>query len=329
MGAQKNKISEIPRRLKKFISHDVRKNPILAVVMYQDFTSGKDKRVASRPKAEQVKKEPASTKEATPPEQAPAPAPPKVTPEQTTPAPAGPRTEKVAEKVKPAGAERLDLSKWRNFKFPDGSHISIPPDWSRSEVPAENSILHGLYLKAPGTEASLKCYSRSRRLGDNYAQSLKETMQRAGYDKIKEETKKVNQRQIVQLSGLLLDKHMLVSVFDDQPDRYFIVRLIASKKDYGKLQPYYSGIVDSFRASGQPPASAVSIEKIEQQLEKSIEKNKDYLVGSTIWIKLKSGARHQGVVIAENDTSITLESFRFGGKYSFTVKKKDIAQLVR
>jgi hypothetical protein len=346
LGAQKNKLSEIPQRLKKFISHDVRKNPILglylvigvmvvgyaiyfAVVMYMDFTSGADKRVASKPKAEQVQKAPVAKTEETPTEQATAPAPPEETPEQPAPAPPEPETETVVKKVKPAGAAKLDLSKWRNFKFPDGSHISIPPDWNRSEVPAENSILHGLYLKAPGTEASLKCYSRSRRLEDNYAQSLKETMQRAGYNKIKQETKHVNQRQVVQLSGLLLDKHMLVSVFDDQPDRYFIVRLIASKKDYAKLRPYYSGIVDSFRASGQAPASAVSIEKIEQQLEKSIEKNKDYLVGSTIWIKLKSGARHQGVVIAEDDTSITLESFRFGGKYSFTVKKKDIAQLAR
>jgi hypothetical protein len=34
-------------------------------------------------------------------------------------------------------------------------------------------------------------------------------------------------------------------------------------------------------------------------------------------------------VVAENDTSLTLESYRFGGKYSFTVKKKDIVELMR
>jgi hypothetical protein len=44
---------------------------------------------------------------------------------------------------------------------------------------------------------------------------------------------------------------------------------------------------------------------------------------------MKNGAVHKGVVIAEDDNSITLESFRFGGRYSFTVKRTDIVEIMR
>jgi hypothetical protein len=122
---------------------------------------------------------------------------------------------------------------------------------------------------------------------------------------------------------------MAVSIFEHQPDRYFIIRLIASKREFAKLQPYYTAIVDSYGDAGISSTSVVSIEELEQDLEKSIEDKKEFLVGSTVWIKMKNGARHKGVVVAENDTSLTLESYRFGGKYSFTVKKNDIVELIR
>ncbi len=154
-------------------------------------------------------------------------------------------------------------------------------------------------------------------------------MRRGGYSNVQEEAKKINKLDVVRLSGVLTNTHMVVSIFDGQPESYFIVRLIAPKQEYTKLQPYYNAIVDSYRTAGKLPASMVSIDKIEQQLEKSVEDNKDYLVGTTIRIKLKSGAKHQGVVIAEDDSSITLEGFRFGGRYSFTVKKQDIVELIR
>jgi hypothetical protein len=44
---------------------------------------------------------------------------------------------------------------------------------------------------------------------------------------------------------------------------------------------------------------------------------------------MTNGALHKGVVIAEDDSSITLESFRFGGRYSFTVKRTDIVEIIR
>jgi hypothetical protein len=221
------------------------------------------------------------------------------------------------------------MNQWKSVEFPDGSLISYPPDWSRSAVDSENSILYGIRLQAPGSEASLKCYSRSRKPGDNYADSLKETMKRGGYSNINKETKKINQQDVAQISGTLADKHMIVSIFEPQADRYFIVRLIASKQELTKLQPYYGAIVDSYGDSTTSTASAVSIEKLEQQLEKSIEKKADYLVGSTVYIKMKNGVVHKGVVIAEDDNTITLESFRFGGRYSFKVARKEISEIIR
>jgi hypothetical protein len=235
---------------------------------------------------------------------------------------------KVAEETKPAPANKLDVSTWKRLKFPDGSYISFPTAWSQSEVNSEKNILHGIRLQAPDSQASFKCYTRSRKVGDHYPQSLKDWMKRGGYTTIKKESKKINQRDIAQISGTLADKRMAVSIFEHQPDRYFIVRLIASKQEFAKLKPYYTAIVDSYGDAGVSSTSAVSIEELEQDLEKSIEDEKKYLVGSTVWIKMKNGARHKGVVVAENDTSFTLESQRFGGTYSFTVKKKDIVEII-
>ena len=345
MGARTGKLTAIIQRLKKFVTEDVRKNRILGlylvigvmvlgygiyflVVMYKDITSGPEKRSAAKPTVEQVRKARAPRKKPPAKKQAPVPA-----PKQEAPKPEAPQqveqAKKGAEKTKPAPDSKLDVSTWKSHKFADGSYISFPPAWSESEVDSENSIIHGIRLQAPDSQVSFKCYARSRQVGDNYAQSLKETMKRGGYTAVKKENKKINHRDVSQITGALADKRMAVSIFEHQPDRYFIVRLIASKKEFAKLKPYYTAIVDSYGDAGVSSTSAVSIEELEQDLEKSIEDEKKYLVGSTVWIKMKNGARHKGVVVAENDTSLTLESYRFGGKYSFTVKKEDIVELIR
>ena len=344
MGARTGKLNEIPKRLKKFITHDVRKNPILglylvigvmvlgygiyfAAVMYIDITSPPEKRVAAKPKVAKVQRPPAAKKPPAEKKQVPTKkeaAPPpsqKESPEPEQPA----SKEAEVKKVKTTAPAKLETSNWKHVDFPDGSQISYPPDWRKSTVNSEKNILHGVRLQAPGSRASLKCYSRNRERGDNYAESLKETMKRGGYDKIKEETRKINQQDVVQISGALADKHMVVSIFDHQPDKYFIVRLISSKQELTKLRPFYTAIVDSYGGT----TSVVSIEKLEEELEQSIEKKKDYLVGTTVYIKMKNGAVHKGVVIAEDDTSLTLESFRFGGRYSFTVKRQDIVEIIR
>ena len=345
MRARTGKLTEITQRLKKFITHDVRKNRILGlylvigvmvlgygiyfmVVMYKDITSGPEKRSAVKPKVEQVRKAQAPRKKPPVKKKATVPAPKQEAPKQKTPKQVEP-TKKVAEKTKPVAGKKFDVSKWKSLEFPDGSHISFPTDWSQSEVNSEKNILHGIRLQAPASKASLKCYTRSRKNANNYAQSLKNTMKRGGYTTIKEESKKINQRDVAQISGTLADKSMAISIFEHQTDRYFIVRLIASKQEFAKLQPYYNAIVDSYGDAGVSSTSAVSIKELEQDLEKSIEDEKEYLVGSTVGIKMKNGARHKGVVVAENDTSITLESFRFGGRYSFKVKKKDIVEIIR
>ena len=345
MGALTGKLTEITQRLKKFVTEDVRKNRILGlylvigvmvlgygiyfmVVMYKDITSGPEKRSAVKPKVEQVRKARAPRKRPPVKKKATVPAAKKEAPKQEASKQVEP-TKKVAEKTKPVAGKKLDVSKWKSLEFPDGSHISFPTDWSQSEVNSDKHILHGIRLQAPDSKASFKCYTRSRKIGDNYAQSLKDTMKRGGYTTIKEESKKINQREVAQISGTLADKRMAISIFEHQPDRYFIVRLIASKQEFAKLQPYYGAIVDSYGDAGVSSTSAVSIEQLEQDLEKSIEDEKEYLVGSTVYIKMQNGALHKGVVIAEDDSSITLESFRFGGRYSFTVKRTDIVEIIR
>ena len=346
MGARTGKLNEIPQRLKKFITHDVRKNPILglylvigvmvlaygiyfAAVMYKDLTGTGKEKVAVGPKVAQVRKPPAAKKQVPAEQEEVSPAEQQDTPQQEKPVEKKAETKEVAEKVKNAAAEEPDMSQWKTVEFSDGSHISYPPDWSRSAVDSENSILYGIRLQAPGSKASLKCYSRSRKIGDNYADSLKETMKRGGYTNIKRESKKISQQDVVQISGDVADQHMVVSIFEPQADKYFIVILMASKQELTKLRPFYSAIVDSYADSSRPSTSVVSIEKLEQQLEKSIEKKTDYLVGSTVYLKMKNGAVHKGVVIAEDDNTITLESFRFGGRYSFKVARKDIAEIIR
>jgi hypothetical protein len=342
IGNLKNKLKEIPQRLKKFVTHDVRRNPILGLylvigvmvvgyaiyfvaVLYLDFTSEPEKRIASKPETEQTKKAP--PKPSPPPPKKSAPAPTKKPPKQMASTQGKTATKKGAEKPKSASAKKLEIAKWQEFEFKDGSRISFPPDWNRSEIPSDKNVLHGIRLQAPSAEASLKCYGRSKRSGADIATSLKKTMRKGGYIKIKEETKEVDNLDVVQLSGKLADKHMVVSIFDDQAGKDFIISLVASEQDYKTLLPYYGAVVDSYRGA---KSSAVSISRIEEELEKSIEAEKEeYLVGTAIRIKLKSGARHQGVVIAENDDSIKLESYRFGGRYSFTVKKEDIVEIVR
>jgi hypothetical protein len=345
MGARTGKLNQITQRLKKFVTEDVRKNRILGlylvigvmvlgygiyfmVVMYKDITSGPEKRSAVKPKVEQVQKARARRKRPPVKKKATAPPPKQEAPQQETPKQVEP-TKKVAEKTKPAPDNKLDVSTWKSLEFPDGSHISFPTDWSQSEVNSDKKILHGIRLQAPDSKASFKCYTRSRQIGDNYADSLKDWMKRGGYTTIKAEGKKINQRDVAQIGGTLADKRMAISIFEHQPDRYFIVRLIASKQEFAKLQPYYGAIVDSYGDAGVSSTSAVSIEELEQDLEKSIEDDKKYLVGSTVYIKMKNGALHKGVVIAEDDSSITLESFRFGGRYSFTVKRTDIVEIIR
>ena len=344
MGVRAGKLNEIPRRLKKFVTEDVRKNRILGlylvigvmvlgygiyflIVMYKDITSGPEKRSAVKPAVEQVRKARAPREKPPAQKKATVPAPKQESPQQEAPQQVEP-PKKVAENPKPAPDNKLDLSTWKSLTFPDGSHISYPPDWRRSAVDAENSILYGIRLQAPGSEASLKCYSRTRKLGDNYAESVQETMKRGGYTNIKKETKKINQQDVVQISGDVANQHMIVSIFEPQADKYFIIILMASRQELTKLRPFYSAIVDSYGDSSRRTTSA-SIEKLEQQLEKSIEKKTEYLVGSTVYLKMKNGAVHKGVVIAEDDKAITLESLRFGGRYSFKVARKDIQEITR
>jgi hypothetical protein len=343
IGGLISQLSEIPRRLKRFVTVDVRQNRILGLylvigimvvgyaiyfvgVLYQDFTSEAEKPVASKSKVEKVKKAAPRSKAAPAKKKGSASKAAKVSPQKASPAPVDSETGKVAAEPKLAGGEELETSDWNKHEFKDGSSISFPADWSVSEIAPEKSIIHGIRLQSPSTEASFKCYGRVKQREMDIAESLKTTMNKTGYGEIKEEKKRINNSDVVRLSGNLADKHMVISIFDDPAGKYFIVSLVSSEGDYRKLKPYYTAVVGSYEGAKE---SSVSITKIEEELERTIEADKEYLVGTAIRIKLKSGSRHQGVVIAENDDSITLESYRFGGRYSFTVAKKDIVEIVR
>jgi hypothetical protein len=346
MATLLGRLNEIPQRLKKFVTHDVRKNPILGLylvigvmvvvygiyfiaVMYKDLTSEEEKQLSSKPQVSQVKKAPTPEKKVVAEKKPPASPPEKQSPNQAEMAVEKPETKKTGEKAQPATEHQLDVSTWKKYQFPDGPQISVPPDWGVREFSGEEPIVNGVRLHVPDSNVSLKCYSRMKEVSDHYPKILKETMKKGGYTHIKEQTKKIDRQDVVQISGTLADKIMVVNIFELQSGRYFIARLIASNKEFDKLEPHYQAIVDSYETESASSTSGVSIEKLEQQLEKSIEKKEDYLVGSTVWIKMKNGAKHTGVVIAEDDASLTLESFRFGGRYSFTVKKKDIVEIVR
>ena len=344
MGIPLAKLNEIPQRLKKFVTHDVRKNRILGlylvigamvvgygiyfmVVMYKDLTRGGEKHLSSTPQVSQVSKAPdkqvvAENKEAAPPLDT-------QSSEQAEPPVNKAETNKPAEKTQPAGEQKLDVSKWKTYQFRDGPRISIPPHWSVHEFSDEKHIINGVRLQVPDSNISLKCYTRFKDARDDYPKILKETMKKEGYTDIEEQAKKIDHQEGVQVSGTLADKIMVVNIFELDSDKYFVARLIASKKEFDELKSYYHAIVGSCQTKSDSSTPALTIEKLEQQFEKSIEKKQEYLVGSTVWIKMKNGAKHTGVVIAEDDASLTLESFRFGGRYSFTVKKKDIVEIVR
>lgn len=345
------KLSNPLNRLRQFIVEDVRRNPFLGLyviigvmavgyliyfvgILYKDFAGGEGKQAASKTKVESAQKAPEAPKPATVEKTAMAVeksddgATPQLTHEQTTPSQTEPLAKATTEQMPPASGATLDVDVWQKVEFPDGSRISYPPDWGRTEISAEKNILYGIQLQAPDSRASLKCYSLKRQAGDDIARTLKETMTREGSAKIREESKKVNKLDVVELNGVLADKHMVVSIFDNQSDKYFIFSLIAPEREYTKLQSYYDAIVRSYGSAKTPAGSTVSIEKIEKQLFKSIKEGEEYLVGSTVMLKLKSGARHKGVVIAEDDTTLTIESIRFGGRYSFKVRKEDIVEII-
>ena len=345
IGSLTTKLSEVPRKLKQFITHDVRRNPILGLylvigvmivgyaiyfvgIAYKDFSSGGDKRVASKSEVGKTKKA-RSQKSAPTKKKKPPPDTAKKSSEQVTPPLSGSEATKATGKPKSSTSQELAVSNWNQFEFEDGSRIYFPADWRESEITPEKNIIHGIRLKAPKSAASIKCYGRVRQPGIDVAESVKRIMRNGGYSKIKEEKKEINNLDVVRLSGILADKHMVVSIFDDQPDKYFIVSLVASEQDYAKLQKYYGAVVNTYSSAKTPAGSMVSIEKIEQELEKSIEADKVYLVGTAVRIRLKNGSRHQGVVIAEDDDSFVLESIRFGGTYKFRVQKEDIVELVR
>jgi hypothetical protein len=240
---------------------------------------------------------------------------------------AAPGGQQDAGKDRPAAEGELDTAGWQKHEFPDTSYIYFPPEWSYSELVAENHVLFGVRLRVPDKEASIRCYSRRRGAGENFAGSLKEKMASDGTMKIEEEKKTIHTLDVVQLNGVLTDKHMLITVFDHHRQKYVIISLIAAEPEYRVLRPYYDAILKSYRESEAFPKSDISVEDIEKRLQKSIEEDKKSLIGTVVTIRMVSGTRHKGLVVAEDDTSYTLESFRFGGRYSFTVKKDDIEEI--
>jgi cytoskeletal protein RodZ len=376
----RGKLADIQVNLKRFVTHDVRRNPMLLLyfvvgaiivgylfhflmLVVRDLSSEKKEQVASKPGVEQVQRARPARKpaEVKPEESAAKPAPAEVpaqgTAEQATkvsqerqptkanegatgagspkasmPQGAAPAAEKAAPKIAPSAATGstglLDSSNWRKFSFPDSSNLSFPRDWKESEIPAQKNMPYGIRLQVPGADASIQCYSTRKQIGDDLTKSLRATMGQDGFVNIEEKNRKISRFDAVELSGVLADKHMVVTVFDYRPDVYFIASLIATDKDYQRQRPYYDTILSTYTSggTGQEP---ISLQDIEKSIRKGIQQTESSLIGKMVEITLEDGTKHRGVVIAEDDASYTLENYRFGGRYSFTVKKASIARISR
>jgi hypothetical protein len=373
-------LSGIQGRLKKFVTHDVPRNPILLlyfvvggiivgylvyflVLMVRDLRGGKGQQIASQTKVERVQPatpapKPAEAKPApSAVKAAPAEAPHQASPGQTAKVPqkgaqtsakggaspteaavrAGPpATAPSAAPALPAaprspasGPERaLDTSNWRQFDFPDSSHLSFPRDWQESEIPAQKNMLYGIRLRVPGADASIECYSTRKQEGGDLARNLRAAMSQQGFAGIAEKKRKIGGLDVVELSGVLADKHMVVAIFDQKPDAFFIASLVATDKDYHRQRPYYDRVLESY-ASGERGKESVSVQDIEKSIRTGIQQPQSSLIGKMVEITLDDGSTQKGVVIAEDDTSYTLQNYRFGGTYSFTVKKAAIARISR
>jgi hypothetical protein len=249
------------------------------------------------------------------------------TPTQGTALPAGGGAQQTAIKTEPEGVDRRD---WRVYDFADRCQISFPGTWKESKVPAEKGVIHGIRLELPGADASIQVYARRREAGEDLVKTLRATMSQKGAQNIEEKKKRIQDLNAVELTGTVADKQMAITIFDHDAQSYVVATLIANVKDYPQERVYYDAVLGTYITPQQrEQREGISLRDLEQSIQKGLQKTDESLVGTMVEFTLANGSTQRGVVVAEDESSYTLENYRFGGRYSFKVKKKDVVKISR
>lgn len=229
-----------------------------------------------------------------------------------------------------AGPEGVDLRDWRVYQFPDRCQILFPNTWQESKVPAEKGVIHGIRLEVPGADASIQVYARRREPGEDLIKTLRATMSQKGAQNIEEKESKIKDFSAVELTGRVADKQMAITIFEHDPESSLVATLIATIENYPQQRPYYDAILGTYARSEQRQArDTVSLRDLEQSIQKGLQRTEESLVGRVVEFTLANGSIQKGAVIAEDENGYTLENYRFGGRYSFKVKKKDVVKISR
>ena len=249
------------------------------------------------------------------------------TPTQGTHAPAEGGAQQQTATLGPEGPDRRD---WRVYDFPDGCQIAFPGTWRESNVPAEKGVIHGIRLELPGADASIQVYARKREAGEDLVKTLRATMSQKGAHNIDEKKKRIQDLNAVELTGTVADKQMAITIFDHDAESYVVATLIANIKDYPQQRIYYDAILGTYITPQQrEQRRGISLRDLEQSIQKGLQKTDESLVGTMVEFTLANGSTQRGVVVTEDESSYTLENYRFGGRYSFKVKKKDVVKISR
>jgi hypothetical protein len=359
LGELGSVVADLRARLVHFTTHDVRRRPILAlyfvigamvasyvvylvVIIAKDLSSPAREQVPTKTAMEQVQEAPVQE---APVQEAPGPmgpgggeattqptgegGPPQTqeTPTQGTASPAEGGARQQTAKSSPEGGERRD---WRVYEFPDRCQISFPGTWQESKVPAEKGVIHGIRLEVPGADASIQVYARRREAGEDLVKTLRATMSQKGAHNIDEKRKRIQDLNAVELTGTVADKQMAITIFDHDTESYVVATLIANIKDYPQQRADYDAVLGSYATPQQrEQREGISLRDLEQSIQKGLQKTDESLVGKMVELTLANRSTHKGVVVAEDESSYTLENYRFGGRYSFKVKKKDVVKISR
>jgi len=342
-------VADLRARLVHFTTHDVRRRPILAlyfvigamvasyviylvVIIAKDLGNPGREQVPTKTAMEQVQEAPGTSgtgggEATTQPTGEGGPAQTQETPPQATAPPAESGVQPQTTKLGPEGGDRRD---WRLYDFPDRCQISFPGTWQESKVPAEKGVIHGIRLEVPGADASIQVYARRREAGEDLVKTLRATMSQKGAHNVEEKRKRINDLNALELTGTVADKQMVITIFDHDTESYVVATLIANIKDYPKQRVYYDAVLATYVTPEQrEQREGISLRDLEQSIQKGLQKTDEGLVGKMVELTLANGSTQRGVVVAEDESSYTLENYRFGGRYSFKVKKKDVVKISR
>jgi hypothetical protein len=155
-------------------------------------------------------------------------------------------------------------------------------------------------------------------------------MSQKGAHNIDEKRKRIQDLNAVELTGTVADKQMAITIFDHDTESYVVATLIANIKDYPKQRVDYDAVLGTYTTPQQRvQREGISLRDLEQSIQKGLQKTDESLVGKMVEFTLANGNTQKGVVVAEDEGSYTLENYRFGGRYSFKVKKKDVVKISR